>query len=89
MRCVSVYTDDFETFSNLFEQIVALDLHEDQEIEIDGILVNDAGQVPDNYLEKMMAKPDVVVMRDQERDFIVLQHGNLFEIFMPKVTVSV
>ncbi|MBP1907266.1 hypothetical protein J2Z32_003941 [Paenibacillus turicensis] len=83
MRCISVYTDNFELFSDVFEQVVALDLQENDEREIDGLIVSDSGEVPEHYLERMAVKPEVVVMKDKQKGITILQHGKVFEILIP------
>lgn len=89
MKCISVYTSDFDKFSDILDEVLSLSLTEDEEVEIEGVAVSDAGTVPDYYLEKMTVKPDVVVMKDHERKLTILQHGNLFEIFKHPVGVTV
>lgn len=83
MKCISVYTDNFELFSDLFEQVVELELGENDEREIEGVVVSDSGEVPEHYLERMSAKPEVVVMKDKTRGITILQHGKVFEILLP------
>jgi hypothetical protein len=86
MKCISVYTGDFEKFSDMLDKVLTISLNEDEEIEIDGVAVVDAGDVPENYISKMTAKTDVVVMKDKERELTILQRGELFEILMPKAS---
>ncbi|CAH0122205.1 MULTISPECIES: NAD/NADP transhydrogenase alpha subunit [unclassified Paenibacillus] len=83
MRCISVYTNNFELFSDIYEQIIATPLQENEETEVEGITVSDSGEAPEHYLEKMKARPDVVVMKVKDRDITILQHGKVFEIFIP------
>lgn len=83
MRCISVYTDNFELFSDLFEQAIELDLQEHDERELDGITISDSGEVPEHYLERMAVKPEVVVMKDKQKGITILQHGKVFEILIP------
>jgi hypothetical protein len=83
MRCITVYTADFEAFSELLEDVIHAGLQEDEEKEFNGISVIHAGDVPEHYLQKMIVKPEVVVMRDNDRDLTILQHGSMFEIIMP------
>ncbi|OUM96726.1 MAG: NAD/NADP transhydrogenase alpha subunit [Thermobacillus sp. ZCTH02-B1] len=83
MRCISVYTRDFGSFSDLYERIVASPPAEDEEIELEGITVSGAGDVPEGYIERLRGRPDVVVMRERERGATILQHGGLFEICLP------
>ncbi|GGH23976.1 NAD/NADP transhydrogenase alpha subunit [Paenibacillus segetis] len=83
MRCISVYTDNFELFSDVFEQAIELDLQEHDERELDGITISDSGEVPEHYLERMAVKPEVVVMKDKQKGITILQHGKVFEILIP------
>ncbi|MGW8957979.1 NAD/NADP transhydrogenase alpha subunit [Paenibacillus sp. NPDC055715] len=83
MKCISVYTDNFEDFSDIFEQIVTSEFTENEERELEGITVSHSGDVPEHYLERMSQKPEVVVMRDKSRGITILQHGQVFEILLP------
>lgn len=83
MKCISVYTKDYEVFSDIYERILELNLGENEEVEIDGITVSDAGEIPDDYIEKMRQKPEVAVMRIKKKGVIILQHGEVFEILLP------
>ena len=83
MKCISVYTDSFEAFSDIFEEVVESRLEEDEEKEVDGVMISHSGDAPENYLERMSKKADVVVMRDKSRGLTILQHGNVFEILVP------
>jgi len=83
MKCISVYTDSFERFSDMFEQVIAIDLQENDEREVEGVTISDSGEVPSHYLERMAAKPEVVVMKDKEKGITILQHGKVFEILIP------
>lgn len=56
---------------------------EHEDILVEGITVSGSGDVPDQYIERMRIKPEVVVMRDKERNIMILQHGNVFEICLP------
>ncbi|HJV44567.1 MAG TPA: NAD/NADP transhydrogenase alpha subunit [Bacillota bacterium] len=84
MRCISVYTKDYDLFSDIYEQILGLSLGENEEREIEGITVSDAGEVPEDYIEKMRQKPEVAVMTIKKRSIIILQHGDVFEILLPE-----
>ncbi|WP_442603916.1 NAD/NADP transhydrogenase alpha subunit [Paenibacillus sp. KN14-4R] len=84
MKCISVYTADFEAFSDIFDQVLETKLADNEEVEIDGIVVSEAGEVPDNYIERMRAKLECVVMKHKESNATILQHGNVFEIIIPK-----
>lgn len=89
MKCISVYTDNFEAFSDIFEQIVEQEMAENEEKEVEGITVSHSGDVPEHYLERMSVKPEVVVMRDKGRDITILQHGQVFEILPPSMENAV
>jgi hypothetical protein len=78
-----VYTNDFEVFSDIYEQVISMPLAENEEKQIEGITVTESGDVPDNYLDRMKIKPEVVVMKVRDKDITILQHKNLFEIFIP------
>jgi hypothetical protein len=84
-----VYTDNFEQFSDVFEQVLDLNLGENDEREVDGLMVSDSGEVPEHYLERMSAKPEVVVMKDKTRGITILQHGKVFEVLLPTETTEV
>ena len=82
MRCISVYTKDFAVFSDICDQILALNLAEDEEVEIEGITISDAGSVDGDYVEKMRQKPEVAVLRIKKQNVTILQHGEVFEILL-------
>jgi len=83
MKCISVYTDNFELFSDLYEQIVDSPPADNEDVVLEGITVSGSGEVPDQYIERMRIKPEVVVMSEKQRGITILQHGNVFEICMP------
>jgi len=83
MNCISVYTNNFEQFSDIYEQVLEAMPKENEDIVIDGITVSGSGHVPQQYIDRMRAKPEVVVMREKARDIMILQHGNVFEICLP------
>jgi len=83
MKCISVYTGNFELFSDIFEQVVDTELAAFEEKEIEGVTVAEAGDVTEEYVERMRVKPEVVVMKHKERDITIFQHGEVFEIIMP------
>jgi uncharacterized beta-barrel protein YwiB (DUF1934 family) len=83
MKCISVYTRDFALFSDIYEQVMEALPGENEEIVIDGVTVSDAGEVPEQYIERMRQKPEVVVMKEKERNVTILQHGDVFEICVP------
>ncbi|WP_172196301.1 MULTISPECIES: NAD/NADP transhydrogenase alpha subunit [Saccharibacillus] len=85
MKCVTVYTNEFEKFSDIFEQILVSDIPENEDTEIEGVTVGCVNEIPEEYIEQMRVKPEVVVMRDKKRDITILQHGKIFEIFIPSV----
>jgi hypothetical protein len=83
MKCISVYTKDFALFSDIYEQIMDAPPADNEELIIEGVTVSDAGEVPDQYIERMRVKPEVVVMKEKERNVTILQHGEVFEICLP------
>ena len=85
MKCISVYTDNFELFSDIFEHVVESQnqLSENEEQEVEGVTFSHSGDAPEHYLERMSQKPEVVVMRDKSRGLTIWQHGNVFEILIP------
>ena len=85
MKCIAVYTNDFEVFSDIYEKVISTPLAENEEKEIEGVMVSESGDVPENYIERMKTKPDVVVMKVREKDITILQHGEVFEIFIPEI----
>ncbi|WP_166239576.1 NAD/NADP transhydrogenase alpha subunit [Paenibacillus turpanensis] len=86
MKCISVYTNNFEVFSDLYEQIIATPLSENEEKVLEGITISESGDVPAQYIERMRQKPGVVVMKVKDQDITILQHGELFEILLPQET---
>ncbi|WP_336786705.1 NAD/NADP transhydrogenase alpha subunit [Paenibacillus sp. MMO-177] len=83
MKCISVYTNNFELFSDIFEQVLEAPPQENEDILVEGVTVSGSGDVPDQYIERMRQKPEVVVMKEKERNIMILQHGNVFEICLP------
>lgn len=83
MKCISVYTKNFELFSDIYETVLNTPLKENEECVIEGVTVSEAGEVPEHYIDRMKAKPDVVVMKVKSKDITILQHGDVFEIFIP------
>lgn len=83
MKCISVYTKDFEVFSDIYEKVMSTPLEENEEKEVEGVIVSESGDVPEHYLSRMRVKPDVVVMKVKDKDITILQHGEVFEIFIP------
>lgn len=88
MKCISVYTNSFEQFSDIYEQVLEAQPQENEDIVIDGITVSGSGHVPVQYIERMRVKPEVVVMKEKARDIMILQHGNVFEICLPSDEAS-
>lgn len=88
MKCISVYTNNFELFSDIYEQVLESPPQENEDIVIEGITVSGSGDVPDQYIERMRIKPEVVVMKEKERNIMILQHGNVFEICLPSDEVE-
>lgn len=83
MKCISVYTKQFDLFSDVYEDIINTPLKENEEKEFEGISVIESGEVPSHYLPKMRQKSEVVVMTVKDRNITILQHGELFEILIP------
>ncbi len=76
MNCISVYTNNFELFSDIYEQVLESPPEENEDLVVEGITVSGSGDVPEQYIERMRAKPEVVVMRDkrtQHYDFAAWQ----------------
>ncbi len=84
VKCISVYTKDFEAFSDIFDEILTTSLSEDEEITLEGITISESGEVPEHYIERMRNKPGVVVMKVKDQDITILQHGEVFEILLPE-----
>jgi hypothetical protein len=84
MKCIAVYTNNFEVFSDIYEQIIDTPFKDNEEKEIEGVTVSEAGEVPQNYIDRMKIKPEVVVMKVKEKDITILQHKDIFEIFLPE-----
>ncbi|BFH61953.1 MULTISPECIES: NAD/NADP transhydrogenase alpha subunit [Paenibacillus] len=85
MKCISVYTDNFELFSDIMDQVMETKLAEHEEKEFEGVIVSHSGDVPEHYLDRMSVKPEVVVMKDKSRGTTILQHGKVFEILVPEM----
>lgn len=84
MRCISVYTKDFAQFSDVYEQILQTPLLDHEEKSIEGILFSDSGEISEDYVKRLKAKPDVVVMKLKDTGVMILQHGQVFEMFIPE-----
>jgi len=84
IKCITVYTKSYETFSDIFEQVVALDLAENEEREVEGITISDCGEVVEEYIDTMKQKPEVAVMKVRDRNITILQHGDVFEMLIPE-----
>ncbi|KIL40055.1 NAD/NADP transhydrogenase alpha subunit [Gordoniibacillus kamchatkensis] len=83
MKCIAVYTNNFEVFSDIYEEVLKTPLKENEEKVIEGVTVSESGEVPEHYLNKMKTKPEVVVMKVKDSDITILQHRDVFEIFIP------
>lgn len=84
MRCISVYTNDFARFSDLYEEIMRTPLAENEEKSLDGIVFGDSGETDIDYVNRLKQKPEVAVMKLKDTDITILQHGEVFEIFLPE-----
>ena len=82
-KCITVYTNNYEAFSDIYQEIENLSLEENEEREIEGITVSDAGSVDDEYVNSMRIKPEVAVMKVKEKNITILQHGQVFEVLFP------
>jgi hypothetical protein len=80
VKCITVYTNSFELFSDLYPQIVSTPMDENEEKVLEGVTISESGEVPANYLERMKIKPDVAVMKAEGTT--ILQHGQVFEILL-------
>lgn len=89
MRCISVYTKNFEVFSDIYEEIINTPLQENEEKTVDGVVFSDSGEIDDDYINRLKVKPEVVVMKVKDRDIMILQHGEVFEIFIPDPQIVV
>lgn len=43
MKCISVYTKDFEVFSDIYEKVLSTPLEENEEKQVEGVMVSDSG----------------------------------------------
>jgi hypothetical protein len=78
-----VFTNDFALFSDIYPQIVNSPPADNEDVVVEGITVSGSGDVPASYIERMRTKPEVVVMKEKDRNIVILQHGNVFEICLP------
>ncbi len=83
MQCITVYTNRYETFSDIYEEILNTSLEENEEKEIGGVTISESGGVPEDYIEKMKARPEVAVMKIKDKGVTILQHGEVFEMLVP------
>lgn len=83
MRCISVYTKDFGVFSDIYEQIMKTPLSDNEERELEGVVFSDSRDIDEDYLKRLKEKPEVVVMKIRDTNVTILQHGEVFEIFIP------
>jgi hypothetical protein len=84
LKCIAVYTKNFELFSDIYEEVISIPFKDNEERVIEGVTVSEAGEVPEHYIDRMKTKPDVVVMKVKSKDITILQHGDVFEIFIPQ-----
>lgn len=84
MRCISVYTKDYAVFSDLFDDIMKTPLGDNEERTLDGVVISDSGEIQDHYMLRLKEKPDVAVLKVKDSDITILQHGEVFEIFIPE-----
>ncbi|MEX2104445.1 MAG: NAD/NADP transhydrogenase alpha subunit [Bacilli bacterium] len=83
MKCVTVYTRDYEVFSDIYSKIMENLPAEDEEKEIDGITVSDSGELSEEYITRMRNKQEVAILKITNSDVILVQHGEVFEILIP------
>lgn len=83
MNCITVYTDNYETFSDIYETILTTPLTEDEEKEIEGVTISHSGEVPLDYIDKMKAKPEVAVMKVRRKGITIIQRKECFEVLIP------
>ncbi|SMG25939.1 hypothetical protein SAMN06295960_1472 [Paenibacillus aquistagni] len=84
LKCIAVYTDNFEQFSDIYDKVMQQSVGEDEEIVVDGVTVYGAGDVPEEYVNRLRQKRDVVVMRVKDQGITILQHSKQFEIILPE-----
>lgn len=82
-RCITVFTKDYDRFSDVYEDILNTNLVDDEEKEIDGITFSASSDVPDDYIHRMRAKKDAAIMNERDRGIMIVQHGDVFEILLP------
>ena len=82
-KCITVYTKDYELFSDILDEIRALNLEPNEEKVVSGVTVADVGGVDSEYINTMRIKPEVAVLRVRGTDLTILQHGDVFEILSP------
>lgn len=82
-RCITVFTKDYDRFSDVYEEILNTDFSDEEEKEIDGITFIASTDVPDDYIDRMREKQDAAIMNEKERGITIVQHGEVFEIFLP------
>lgn len=58
-------------------------LEENEEKSLDGITFGDSGETSIDYVNRLKQKPDVAVLKLKDTDITILQHGDVFEIFLP------
>lgn len=83
MNCITVYTDNYETFSDIYEEVLSTQFGEDEEREIEGITVSHSGEVPEDYIDKMKTKPEVAVMKNRRKGITIIQRKECFEVLIP------
>ena len=89
MKCISVYTNDFAIFSDIYEEILQTPLQEGEERELQGVVFSDSGEIDELYVNRLKQKADVVVMKVKDTNITILQHGDVFEICIPEMEVLI
>lgn len=78
MKCITVYTNNYQVFVDLYPQLENLTMDDQEERVLDGVTVSESGEAPHHYIERMKQKPNVAVMKAGNRT--ILQHGDVFEV---------
>jgi hypothetical protein len=78
-RCTIVYTDNFESFYNTYNQVKGLKEYE--EILVNEVLIADSGEVPKNYIANNALKKSYAILSDKDQDTLILQGNNSYQVF--------
>ena len=58
-------------------------LSDNEERELEGVVFSESNDIDEEYLKRLKDKPEVVVMKIKDTNITILQHGEVFEIFIP------